>query len=259
MSRFNEDGSEYFGADDARDFLFAINAGHISGHRQVRTFGFNPDLDSGGTEYMWDVGVEPNYDSANTNMYIVSSSVTDMQLITVYGLVQDLNGNWNEQTITTALNGTTPVLLNAQFIRILKAYNANGLLLTGNVYVTKANALPTLDSDINIRAKINISEETTHMAMFTVPSGYTAFVYRLYHGVRRNEDAVFNFQSRLFGKVFRSFGKVTSYQSSQQLELAYEKFVEKTDFRIRVTTLTNNTEASASMHMLLVENKKLGN
>lgn len=31
MSRFNEDGSEYFGADDERDFLFAINAGHISG------------------------------------------------------------------------------------------------------------------------------------------------------------------------------------------------------------------------------------
>lgn len=257
MSRFNEDGKEYLGADDTRDFLFAVNAGLLSGHRQIRTFGFNNDLDSGAMEYVWDVGFEPNYDTTNTDMYIVSTSALDTQFITVYGLIEDKDGNWIEQYVTKNLAGTTPVLLENKFIRILKAYNANGISLNGSVYVTKANVLPAVDSDINIRAKINISEETTHMAMFTVPSGYTAFVYRLYHGVRRNEDAVFNFQSRMFGKVFRSFGKVTSYQMSQQLELAYEKFIEKTDLRIGVKTLTNNTEASASMHMILVENKKI--
>ena len=43
-------------------------------------------------------------------------------------------------------------------------------------------------------------------------------------------------------------------------EQGYERVYEKSDIRIKCTTRTNNTEASASFHMLLVENEciKLG-
>jgi hypothetical protein len=260
MSRFNEQGFEYFGADDTRDFLFAVNAGYVKGHRQVRTFGFNPDLDNGAAEYVCDLGYEPKYDTVNTQLYAMSTSASDNLLIKVYGLKEDVNGNWNETSCVVMLNGTNPVALSETFIRILRTENNNGTSLQGVVYISKSQSLPITDADINLRAKINIGEETTHMAMFTVPSGYTAFIYRLYQGVRKNEDAVFNYQMRSFGKVFKSIGKASSYQSSEQLIIGYERVYEKSDIRVKCIASTNNTEASASFHMLLVENEciKLG-
>ena len=258
MSNFKENGSLYLGADDCRDFLFSVSAGFLSGYRQVRMYGFNPDLDSVLSEYVWDVGVEPIYDTSNTSLYAVSTNALDSQEIMIYGLQQDVNGNWNEISTTVQLNGVTPVLINNQFVRVLKVSNNNGTTLAGNVYITKANKLPLLDTDINIRAKINVGEDSTLMAMYTVPSGHTAFIYRLYRGVRKNEDAVFNYQSREFGKVFKSIGKVSSYQASEQLAIGFERLEEKSDFRVKCITTTNNTEASASVHMILVENSKLG-
>lgn len=257
MSNYLENGSIRLGADDCRDFLFSVNAGLIDGYKQVRMFGFNPDLDTAASEYVSDIGVAPTYDTANTSMYIVSSSISDTQTIKVKGLQEDANGNWNEVETQAILSGITPVLLPIQFVRVISASNDNGTTLAGSVYITKTNALPILDSDTNIRAKINIGEDTTLACMYTVPSGYTAFIYRLYRGVRKNEDAVFNYQVREFGKVFKSIGKVSSFQASEQLVLGFERVNAKSDIRVKCTTMTNNTEASASIHMILVENSKL--
>lgn len=247
------------GSGTTEDFLFNINAGLIDGFRQVRVYGVNTDVDVGTSpEYIWDGQTDYSYPVSNDSINLISSSSSDVLVdVEVTGLVQ-VGTEWNEQTITVRLNGGTAVPV-GNFIRILKLMVVSTIEPVGEVYASTLSTIPTNSS---IKAKISLtpngmSRNVSLMAMYSVPSGYIAFIYRLFSSVRRNEDAEFDYQVRPYGQVFHSIGVTNIFAASQQLEIGYESVTEKSDIRVAVNTLTNNTEARGSIHMILVNNNKL--
>ena len=239
------------------DFLFQVNAGMINGITQERKYGANYDVDPGTSpELVRDGGgyvVDYPYLSSNAEMYIVSSSTSDTMLMHVIGL-KDNNGLWEPYSVYVTLNGTTPVSI-GQFIRVFRIRNQSISSNVGEIRISTVSVgIPTQSQT---QAMMSIGKGSTLMAMYTVPSGYTAFIYRLYYGSGRSEDASFSYEIRPFGKVFHTIGEVSGFESSSQLELGYEPIKEKTDIIVTASTLTNNTIVRASFHFLLVDNRYL--
>lgn len=249
----------------SKDFLFDIQTGKYEGYKALRKYGINPDCGiSTSPEYIWDGKYAYNYPTANEAIYIVSSDATDTSDVEVIGLI-DNSGEWEEQTITATLNGTTAVLV-GDFIRVFRMKVKSSVSPIGIVQArtdTTYTAVTTEASIINLRGQISLdttgtfSRNSTLMAMYTVPSGKTAFAYRFFTAVGKNKDAEFDYQIREFGKVFITTGTIPMYQKSEQYQLSYERIEEKSDIRIAVSTENNNTKADASFHFILVDNDKL--
>lgn len=251
---------------DNKDFLFNVNAGLIDGYEQIRKYGINPDCDtSTSPEYVWDGQFEYNYPSANETIYLMSNAISDTNVdVEVQGLV-DNAGTWEMQTITKNLNGTAAVLAGS-FIRVFRMTVTSSISPAGVVQArtdTTYTAVSTEASIVNLRAQISlditntISRNSTLMAMYTVPSNKTAFVYRLFAAVGKNKDAEFDYQVRPLGGSFITSAVIPQYQKSQQFELGYERVEEQSDIRVAVSTENNNTKADASFHFILVDNDKL--
>lgn len=243
-----------------KDFLFDVQSGEYEGFKQIRKYGSNPDVDNNNTrQYIWDGEEEYQYPSSNETIYIISDNNTDNMEITVTGLI-DNSGSWDEQDITVNLNGNTAVEV-GDFIRVFRMRASNSMSPQGEIFATINTVIPSIP-DTDIRAAIRHDEKgnsrnSSLMAMYTVPSGKTAFVYRVFAGVGKNKDAEFSFQTRPFGKVFFTDELVPMYERSSQFKLGYERVEAQSDIRVEVQTENNNTRASASIHMLIVDNDKL--
>lgn len=108
-----------------------------------------------------------------------------------------------------------------------------------------------------VQAKLSVGKGSTLMAMFTVPSGYTAFIYRVFASTGKSQDATVSWMVRPFSKVFHTIGDATVYESPWQGEIGYEKVREKSDIAVIASTLTNNSQVRASFHFVLVDNRCL--
>jgi len=256
MSRYDEDGKEYLGADDTRNFLFAVNSGYISGHEQNRRYGINSNISTvTDPEDIWDGGGNYVYDSSNSEMFVYSTEVTDVCEIKVTGLIDD-NGKWIRRTVTVPVVGSTPVSAGL-FIRIFEAKVVSSNPIVGDILVTITNTAGLTPSNDFLRAKITAGRNITLMSMYTVPSGYTAFLYKVFFSVAKLTDAEFSVDTRENGSLFSTIAIVGIFEESKQYELGYEKVPEKSDIKISARTETNNTIARSSFHFLLVRNSEL--
>lgn len=246
------------GANLTPEFLLNVQMGLVPGFRQERKFGLNMDVDPGADEYVWDGEVEYTYDVVNTEMFVVSTDTLDTQDIVVSGLIE-VAGDWIEKTITVPLDGLVPVSV-GNFIRVFRAriVSAPRPAITTTFYVS-TKSIAGVPSAAELRAQISPNRTTTLMAMYTVPSGFTAFVYRVFFSVARNEDAIFDLEVRPFNGVFVDSAVIPIFEASKQFDVGFESVQEKNDIRVRVSTITNNTKASASFHFLLVDNKYINN
>lgn len=246
------------GASLTPEFLLNVQMGLVPGFRQERKFGLNPDVDLGADEFIWDGQEEYTYDTVNTEMFVVSTDTLDTQDIIVFGLVE-VAGDWIEKNVTVPLNGLVPVSV-GEFIRVfrMRIISAPRPAITTTFYCS-AKSIAGVPIISELRAQISPNRTTTLMAMYTIPSGFTAFVYRVFFSVARNEDAIFDLEVRPFNGVFVDTAVIPIFEASKQFEVGYERISEKNDIRVRVSTITNNTKASASMHFILVDNKYINN
>lgn len=237
------------------ELLFNVQLGLIAGVTHERKYGENIDVDpSTDPEYIRDGGgsVYP-YASTNTNIYVYSDDALDVGGVTIYGLKEDVNGDWNFHQVEVFLNGNTPVLA-GQFIRVFRVRNIIGECPSGNTYVSPNSV--GLPIQTETWAILELGRGSTMMAMYTVPSGYTAFVYKVFSASGRNDETVFSFEIRPFScSVFFTSGRWGRYGESAQLDLGFEKVSEKSDIRLMVETESINARVEGSFHFLLVRNE----
>lgn len=240
--------------------MFDINAGLVDGISHERKYGANHDVDTGSVEYVWDGSVEYNYPLANENLYLFSDNSSDTGIeIEVSGLVEE-GGLWNLKTVRHNTNGATPVSI-SDFIRVFRARVVSSTSPVGNIQVSSGTTVPSNITDLRCQISLNqisgLSRNSTQMAMYTVPSGYTAFLFKVYTSVSKNKDAEFDFQIRPYNGAFYSTGLIGVFQQSLQSELGFERVEERSDIRVAVTSENNNTDARASFHMILAKNEAL--
>jgi len=242
---------------ETSELLFNINAGLVEGVTQERKYGINDNLDTGQAELIRDGGgvvAAYPYLTTNAEMYLVSDNALDTSVVKVWGLLEDVDGNWNLHDHAIPLNGTTPVSIGT-FVRIFRIRPNASTSPTGSVYASERSVgIPTQSQT---HARLTAGKGSTLMAMYTVPSGFTAFIYKLFNSTGKAEDASFSYNIRPFEKTFRTIGEVGSFQLAIQLELGFERVDSKSDIAVTAKTLNNNTVGRASFHFILVPNKYL--
>lgn len=240
------------------DFLFAVNAGMVQGAEQIRKYGANYDIDPASSpELVRDGGGTideyPFFDT-NTELYLISDNPLCTTDVHILGLVDDGEGNWVNKDVYVEVNGTTPVSI-GEWVRVFRVRPQIEVATVGNIYITDIQAVPT--EQINVVARVQEGKGSTLMAMYTVPSGYTAYLYRIFASCGRSQDAYFNYVIRPYNKAWHTTGEVSLYETAWQGEIGYEKVKEKSDIAVIASTLTNNTQVRASFHFVLVDNRFL--
>ena len=152
-------------------FELQVARGLITGHTPVNIFGYQPSV---GTTYIpaWEQAAVYNFPAAPLNLLVYSSSASDVNCRIV---ISGLNANWLPITEVVILtNGTTGVLTTNQFIRVNSAFATDAVYANpvGNIVI--GNSAKTA-----VYAEINAGIGRTQMSIYSVPDGYTFFLYRV--------------------------------------------------------------------------------
>lgn len=147
--------------------------------RLIRRSGTNPDVDSGSVpEDLWGGGgLYTGFPSAAEPVRVSSSSANDTsagsgaRTIVLNGL--DASGNFLAETVT--LNGTTPVVSVASFLRLNRAYVAT----SGNSNLNTNEGVITIGQNVttaNVFATIEAGVGESRVAAYTIPTGTTGLL-----------------------------------------------------------------------------------
>lgn len=243
---------------------FAIDAclGQVTGVSCLNKFGENPDVDTGGAESVWDGGgLYPWASLASAQaLEIVSASANDDSAGTGARTVevQGLDANYDLQTETVTLDGTTEVDLTNTFLRVFRMK----VLTAGSGGVNAGIITLRLDGAGATVANILAGENQTLMAIYTVPRYHKLVVHKYLVDINgaagsdvefkvyvREEDSVFQLR-RLLGL---KGGATSIFISKLQIPEVYPA---KTDIDIRTLTDANNTNVAAAFDGFLIRTEE---
>jgi len=242
-------------------FDLQVVRGQITGHKTIFKFGNNSDI-NGSLETIWSRGGLYVYPTSAIQMKVSSSSADDTALGTGARTVsvQGLDQNYNEVAETITLNGQTEVLTTNTFIRVFRAFvitAGSGGTAAGTIYVGTGTV--TAGVPATVYAEIALGDNQTTMATWTVPAGYTFFVYRGTFSASSNNVSQYilgRFMFRPFGGVFRNAADVTvntgAIQYDFELPLALP---EKSDIEAQAIALSgSNFYVTASFEGMYILN-----
>lgn len=155
-------------------FELQVARGQIAWHYPVNIFGYQPVMTTA-LHAVWDVAADYVYPVTAQNMLLYSSSASDVNIaVVVSGL--DANFNAISETITLT-NGTTGVQTVKQYYRIQSIVNADGVPAVGTITLSDVGKTNTY-ARIALAAS-GISNGRSQMSIYTVPAGYTFYLYRV--------------------------------------------------------------------------------
>jgi len=238
------------------DFYAEVSKGNIEGHAIANMQGENLDVDSSAPENLWCAGGLMVYPTVGEQWEVVSDSTDD----TASGIgaqaiiVQYLDFDYNEQTEVVTLNGTTPVQMTAtdcfRSINILSVQVGSSGYNQGTVSVSDT-------SSGNTRVCMEPLHNRSAHGFFTIPKGKTGYLIYGHSALGKNKDGKIELyltegENGIFTK--NSFSDL--YQNSVVFlpKAPIGEIVEKTDIQFLCTTLNNNTDATAFIQILLVDN-----
>ena len=225
-------------------FGLHVKRGYVQGHEHVHKFGFNTSVTTSAT-LIWNGGSDYTYPTSAAQLGVVGTSTTDNSQITVQGLDAD----YNELTNIVTLNGTTTVTTSGSYLRAYRAFVSDDNEPAGDVTITR--------SGTNI-AIISADEGQTLMATYTVPAGYTAYLYQLVFGGAAelaNKYMTIRLRAREHGGIFRTQAKYTTATQTFEETMVFPLvFPEKTDIEITAQSSSQTQQASAMFDLLLIKN-----
>lgn len=242
-------------------FDLQVARGQITGHKTLFKFGNNSDI-NGALETIWSAGGLYVYPTSAIQMKVSSSSTDDTALGTGARtvVVAGLDANYNEISETVTLTGQTAVLTTNTFIRVFRAFvvtAGSGGTAAGIIYI--GDGIVTAGVPATVYAEIPLGDNQTLMAIWTVPAGYTLFVYRGTFSAASNNAAQYilgKFMFRPFGGVFRNAADVTA--NSNVIPYDFElplAIPEKSDIEARAIALAGtNFYTTASFEGIYIKN-----
>lgn len=237
------------------DVGLEIAKGNVPKHTTGTIFGRNEDIDPAAEELIWDYGGVETYLTADTELFLSSTSASDTNVtMLVKGMTDDFVVKNEVHTLVSGQSQQSIGNWFRIFIIIVVAGNAP----LGEIFCAEADTLSSGEPNTatKVHALMPLPTNITHKCLSTVPAGHTMYVTRLFMGVRRGEDAVIQFRSRAStAPDFVLSSSFPLYQSSEFLTFD-PPFVllEKTDFEFTASTVTNNTQVTANLGFILVDN-----
>lgn len=159
-----------------RNYLQAIAEGDIANHTVFHKVGYSP-ASTGSQTTVWGGGSQYVFPTGAIQVEIVSSDAQDADGIGTgaYTVVMGyLDASYVSKKHTFTLNGTTPVDGPADFFRCNQLYVATA----GSSKKTVGNITMRLKGGAaTVYGRIESGHTTDRSSIFTVPSGYTAYIY----------------------------------------------------------------------------------
>lgn len=230
----------YFGSTE---FLLEVSKGNVPGHSMVTVIGSNPSLGSTVTETVWDGGGTYTYLTADTTLYISSSSASDTA-VTV--LITGKDDNYNVITDTVTANGQTQVAISTQFFRVEIVQVIGSTAPVGTLYIAETDTLTggIPDTADKIKAIVPLSatdagtpfasDNISHNGFATIPAGHTWYALSAQVYVEKNIDVVFSGRFRAPNGVWYNRSPSPLYQDdAYQPFNQYLALPEKADFEAR--------------------------
>lgn len=168
--------------------------------------------------------------------------------------IQGLDDNWNEVTETVTLNGLTGVETSTTFNRVNRMQvltGGSGGANAGKIYAgtgTITGGVPA-----NVYAEIVAGNNKTLLATYTIPAGYTGFLYQYHLTCGKGDDTEFRVVKRTPGGVFTVESEQHLYQSSQEFNRHPLILPEKTDVEVRAKSAVGTVSVSATFALFLFE------
>ena len=246
-------------------FELQVSRGQINAHYRVHKFGFNP-LINNTEETVWSEGGLYYHPYNATQMKVISTSDDDTAnegdgARTIE--VQGLDANYNAITEEVIIDGTSAVTTTQSFLRVNRAFVktagdneiATGIIRIGSGSI--ANNAPS-----QVYARIDPEDCQTLMAIWTVPAGYTAYLYQkdiTCLTEANNKFGTVRLVSRQPGGVFRTHDKIAV--QNDHAEITYSTpipFTEKTDIEVRAIGSSGNSElhVSAALDIVYIKNEE---
>jgi len=181
----------------AKNFLFEVAKGVVPGHFSVHLFGRNPLVNKTTYEDIWETGGIKNFLTSASTLELISTSANDTALGTGARSIVliGLDSNFDLAIENLATNGTSPSAPSStSFIRLLRAQAQTGGAYgqtddggnDGDITVRLSSAGATQGT---ILTENNLRKGQTHLSHFTVPNGFTAFIYSIHISVQSSKAA----------------------------------------------------------------------
>jgi len=231
------------------DEKIKISRGMVKGASFIHKFGAVPSMATNTTGTVWDKNdtVYPWASWATAGIINVdSSSASDInKSITVVGLDANYNQISETITLTTQTNNNS----SNSFIRIFRSFVSDGETNVGQISVQR---------DTTDVAIISAGYGQTLMAVYTVPAGYTGYLYKGTCSAQSGADGTGNMFVRYFGqssfRIGHSF-EVSGAGGQYVYDFSFPiPIPEKSDIDVRITTRSNNGRYTAAFDLLLVQN-----
>jgi hypothetical protein len=116
----------------------------------------------------------------------------------------------------------------------------------------------TATANSTVIAQINPGFGNSQSGQYTVPAGYTAFLFHGQANVGKGNDGLGKFKYRLFGGTFYTGVVFMLYESVFDYKFT-TPFVlpEKTDLDVTLVASNNGTQSSCAYDLILVDNDNL--
>ena len=235
----------YFPMDD---LYLNIARGLVKGTSFVHKFGAVPSVSTNTTGTVWDVNntIYPwsAWDTAGTITVDRANAGDANKQVTVVGL----DSNYNAIQETIILTNATGNASTNSFIRVFRAFIIDGSTNVGLISIKK---------EATTVAAITAGKGQTLMAVYTVPAGYTGYLYKGTATAQAGADATGDMFVRYFGqtsfRVGHSFevdgdGGQYTYDFTVPLPIPA-----KSDIDVRVTTRSNNGRYTAAFDLILIK------
>ena len=252
-----------FGRDEPFELQVARN--QIAFHKTNFKFGYNP-LVVNSLETVWAQGGLYSYLSSASTLYISSSSTDDDvgETGATSAKVSGLDANYNEVSVTVDLNGQAGVQLGdaSNWIRVnrIEVLSAGSGGANAGVLYVGTEATPSSGVPTNKYATVAIGDNQTLMALWTVPAGYTAYLYQTKITVAteaNNKYGVISVVARPDGGVFNIKDKFTTVLDTVTQKYNFPlRFEEKTDIEVRAIGSSSNANIaiSAGLDIIYIAN-----
>lgn len=231
-------------------FELQVARGKIKGATAIHKFGAVPSLSINTTGTVWDVNdtVYP-WSAFDTPGVLVASQADPLdngKVITVIGLDE----NWVEISEDFTLSSAAAVTGTKTFRRVYRAFIKTGTNNVADINITRGGT-----TVLRIRA----TRGQTLMTIYTVPDGYTGYMYKGVCTAQAGADASGFMMVRYntIGQAFRvghSF-EVNGNGGEYEYNFAFPvKIPQHSDIDVRLTTRSNNGRFTAAFDMLLLKN-----
>lgn len=222
----------------------SINLNYVLNNAKnfINKFGSNPNVNqsvsTNSPETIWDGSTQYTFPpNAGTGIQIQSDTSTDNQAI----VIQGLDENFQEQTWSGSLNGSSAVDVSGKWTRIFRSYNNDSLNISGDV-----NIYGSGDQSASY-AKIIDGNNQTLMSIYTIPADYTGYLTKYQVTAHNSQSSseigyTINMKTREMNKVFR-VKSVCSAGTSHEVTKTFDfpnMLLPKTDIIFDVVSANGN-------------------